>query len=240
MGFVSGKNTVIFIDAYDLTGYFNKAKVSHSVAKNDTTTFGNDDETSVPGVKSSMASLDGYWDPATGASHDVLKQILATAGKVATIGQNGTTIGNQCELLSGYESKYEVSSDIGSAVGASAELVTSGGLFYGVFQHNKTAETATGNSTSVDGAAATSNGWVANQHITALSGTGTPTLTGKIQDSADNSTFADLSGGAFSAATAVGAQQISGTGTVRRYTREVHTISGTTPSFTYVTALARK
>lgn len=239
MAFSAGKGAVIYVDAYDLTGYFKKVSTSHQVAKNDTTTFGNNDETSVPGLKSSSASMDGYWDPAVGASHDVLKTIIGAAGKVATIGQNGSTIGNQCEIFSGYESKYEPSADIGSAVGASAEFTTSAGLFYGVFQHAKGAETVTGNSTSVDGGAATSNGWVANQQIFAVTGT-TPSMTGKIQDSADNGTFADLAGGAFSAATVAGAQQISGSGTVRQYTREVHTISGTTPNFTYITALARK
>jgi hypothetical protein len=240
MANVHGKNVVLFLGAYDLTGYFKKAATAHQVAKADTTVFGLNDETSLPGIKSATVNMDGYWDPAAGASHAVLAPIVGTAGQVLTLGQNGSTLGSQAELAAGYEAKYENSADIGSAIGATAEVDVSGGLFYGVFQHAKGVETTTGNSASVDGGAATTNGWVANQHIFTISGTGSPTLTGKIQDSADNSSFVDLAGGAFAAATAVGAQQISGSNTVRQYTREVHTISGTGPSFTYATALARK
>jgi hypothetical protein len=61
----------------------------------------------------------------------------------------------------------------------------------------------------------------------------TPTQDVKIQDSADNSAFADLSPNlAFVQQTVAGKQEIQvDLDTVRRYIRAVATIAGTTPSF---------
>jgi hypothetical protein len=79
------------------------------------------------------------------------------------------------------------------------------------------------------------------QDIGTTTGT-TPTLDGKIQDSADNSSFADVSGYAFTQATAAGIANLNvDTRKVRRYIRYVGTIGGTTPSFTMsVTAYGQK
>jgi hypothetical protein len=71
------------------------------------------------------------------------------------------------------------------------------------------------------------------QNVGTVSGT-TPTLDGKIQDSADNSSWADVSGATFTQVTASDSyQQINvDTRKARRYIRYVGTIAGTTPSFT--------
>jgi hypothetical protein len=70
------------------------------------------------------------------------------------------------------------------------------------------------------------------QEVGVVSGT-SPTLTGKIQDSADNSTFADVTGYAFTEVTATGNLQTLqiDTRTLRRYIQYVGTIAGTTPVF---------
>lgn len=67
--------------------------------------------------------------------------------------------------------------------------------------------------------------------IGAASGT-TPTLDVKIQDSADNSSWADVSGAAFAQKTAAAFAELN-VGQTRRYIRAVGTVGGTTPSFTY-------
>ena len=68
-----------------------------------------------------------------------------------------------------------------------------------------------------------------------VSGT-TPTLDVKIQDSADNSAFADVTGLTFTQVTASNNSQVLrieglNTTTRRRYLRAVGTIAGTSPSF---------
>ena len=72
----------------------------------------------------------------------------------------------------------------------------------------------------------------------------TPTLDAKIQDSADNSAFADIPGKVFTQVTDAGLSiQILGidTRTVKRYIRVALTIGGTTPTFGLaVTAVGQK
>jgi hypothetical protein len=75
---------------------------------------------------------------------------------------------------------------------------------------------ATGVDFNADGGASTAFGWQAWLHVFAFTGT---SVTVTIQDSANNSAFTDLTGGAFTAATAIGSQRLEGgrTATVRRY-----------------------
>lgn len=73
--------------------------------------------------------------------------------------------------------------------------------------------------------------------VGAVSGT-SPTLDVKIQDSADNSAFADVAGLTFTQVTASNNSQILrieglNTATRRRYLRAVGTIAGTSPSFAF-------
>lgn len=82
--------------------------------------------------------------------------------------------------------------------------------------------------------------------LDSAAGTGTtPTLDVKLQDSDDNSTFADISPAvAFAQVTGAGVstQRIGASAdSLRRYVRAVATIGGTTPSFTFsVNLIGRK
>ncbi|MGA2332308.1 MAG: hypothetical protein ABSG75_11165 [Syntrophales bacterium] len=93
--------------------------------------------------------------------------------------------------------------------------------------------TATGNGSGVD-----TLGYEGKLKITLDIGTvtgTTPTLDVKIQDSADNSTFADLSPAvAFAQQNAAGINHLGlDIRTVRRYVRAVATLGGTSPNFNF-------
>lgn len=82
-------------------------------------------------------------------------------------------------------------------------------------------------------------GW--NSYLNVFAFTGTD-ATVKLQDSADNVTFADLAGGAFAqVTTAPGAQRIAGavTATVREYVRAVSVTSGGFASLTFAVSFGR-
>lgn len=68
------------------------------------------------------------------------------------------------------------------------------------------------------------------QVIGAVGGTG-PSLTGKIQESADNSTWTDVSGATFTAVTAANNVQTITFERTKRYVRHHRTVSGTGPTF---------
>ena len=58
-----------------------------------------------------------------------------------------------------------------------------------------------------------------------------PSLTGKIQESSDNSTWTDISGATFTAVTASSSLQVITFDRTKRYVRHHRTVSGTTPTF---------
>jgi hypothetical protein len=68
------------------------------------------------------------------------------------------------------------------------------------------------------------------QVIGAVGGT-TPSLTGKIQESSDNSTWTDVSGATFTAVTASNNVQTITFERTKRYVRHARTVSGTGPTF---------
>lgn len=95
------------------------------------------------------------------------------------------------------------------------------------------ARTATANGTGVDAQALRGRGLVI---LDSAAGTGTsPTLDLKLQDSADNSSFADITGATFTQVINAASRQtlLVNLDGARRYLRAVSTIGGTTPSFTF-------
>jgi hypothetical protein len=68
------------------------------------------------------------------------------------------------------------------------------------------------------------------QAIGTVSGT-SPSLTGKIQESSDNSTWTDVAGATFTAVTASSNLQTITFDRTKRYLRHARTVAGTSPSF---------
>ena len=99
------------------------------------------------------------------------------------------------------------------------------------------AQTATGNSASLDNSASSASGGSAYLQVTAKSGT-SPTMAVKVQHSADDATFVDLI--TFTTASDITAERKTVSGTVNRYLRVNRTVGGSsTPSMTYVVMFAR-
>lgn len=238
MAFVHGKGAVVLHGLTDASGYFNSLDVELSVDPAETTTFGKNAKTFIPGLKDGKVSLGGLFDVAIDA---VLSAAIgASTGDAVTVAPQALALGGRVWVCSSRSTSYKSSVPVGGVVAASMSIQADNGVDPGVVLADLSARTATANLTAVDsGVTSTLNGWSANLHCTVASGT-SPTLTVKLQDSADNSTFADLTGGAFTQLTAAGSQHLEGTGTVRRYVRAVYTIGGTTPSFTAAVGFARR
>lgn len=170
-----------------------------------------------------------FWNPGIAAdtAHSVHKA-LVTTDRILTYCR-GTALGAQAASLVGKQVNYDGARP---ADGSFTLAVSAQGSAYGIewgqlLTAGKLTQGAAGNGSTVDlGASPTSysQGWSAYLHVFAFTGT---SVTVKIQDSADGSTWADLSGAAFTAATAVGSQRITAgatsTATVRRYARIVST-----------------
>ena len=82
---------------------------------------------------------------------------------------------------------------------------------------------------SVDAAGAVSNIYTAVQIVGGLAGTGTPTLTSRVQESTDGTTWTDVTGGAFTAVTTTNQVEAIPFKPTKRYIRTTGTVAGTSP-----------
>lgn len=239
MSFVHGRKAEIAVAQYDMTPFFKGANFAADVDTAETSVFRTTWKQYVVGQASAKADLDGFYDQTQTPIIQGLK--LTSTPFPATIGPAGLKNGDRARLLFVDSTNITESSPIGDAVLMNWSLQSEAEAFFGYSLRDMTAaQTTTGTGTGVDtGAAVTAASWCAHFHLFAISGTGGPTVTLKVQDSADNVSFADITGVTSGSLNAVGALRVTGTGNVRRYLRVSATITGTTPSVTYAVAFAR-
>jgi hypothetical protein len=63
MAFVHGSNATLSIDGNAVTAYCDSQSLDQVVDLAETTVFGNDDKTSIAGLKGATISIGGHWDP---------------------------------------------------------------------------------------------------------------------------------------------------------------------------------
>lgn len=233
MAFSNSLSAKIYLNGWNLTCYFKSVSANGQVATADTTVLCDTFMSFITGQKSGNLTLSGLYDGAEDADFDILNAAFG-ADKVFLFFPQGDTHGNIGVGLSGFTTSLEIPAEISSAVMLNAEIQSNTGFDFGKSLHALSAETSAGNGTSLDNAAATTNGATAYLLVTDFDGTD---ATIKVQDSADNSSFADII--TFTQITADNqAERKAITGNVRRYTRM--NLSGTFTSITFVLLLCRK
>ncbi len=243
MAFIHGKNTIVLCNEFNLSSYFNEASASRSVETAETTAFGNSAKAYITGLQDATLSLSGMFDGSAGAIDEELASVLGVAADtVVSVSVTGvTTIGTRMMSLGGKMTSYEVSSPVGDVVSANAEFQSNLGIGNAVSLAALGAITTTTTGTAVDNGASSSDGGFATLHVTANTMNNNTVF--KVQHSADNSTWVDLTGATFAtvATTIVKAERLevaAGT-TVNRYLRAVATPAGT-GSITYHINFARR
>lgn len=189
----------------------------------------------IGGQRSGEIDFTSFFDPAT--SHPVLSALPTADTQVMVC--VGTTIGSPAACMVakqiGYDGTRTATGEFTFKVAAQANGF---GLEWGVLLTAGMATVAAaGNQTAYDGGAADNFGCQAYLQVAAFTGTD---VTVKLQDSADNSSFADLSGAAFTQITG-GAPltqriAIANTATVRRYVRAAVVTTGGFTGLTFAVA----
>lgn len=236
--FAHGKNVKVYIDEFDFSVYFTDVTATTTVEVAETSGFGTDAKTYIPGMKDGSVSLSGLFDgTATGTDVYFNSALGSTTKQNIIVAPGGHSNGANAIILQSDDTSYEVSGAIGDVVQTSAEFQSDEGVEHGKILSSGSAA-ATGNGTSVDNSAATTNGGVGFLSIPGNTRNGNVTV--KIQQSSDNSTFTDLiTFTTASSATSV-SERIEVTGTVARYLRVSYTVAGSTGSATPVVAFARR
>ena len=251
--FRHGKNTSIVYDKYDLSSMLNSLSYAQQADLAETTAYGSNARSYMPGFPGGTVSIGGMFSGGTGEVDQVLSQALAnTAAVPMSIGPEGgagsTYNGRRAFLCTVWDTSYTVTSPVNDIVAISSEFsyddrMDSGWLLRAVQAFSGTSAAAGAN--SVDTTTTSSTGYVAHLHVvTNTRDAGSVTVS--IHDSADNSSFALVTGATFTAVNAGGAniasERISSAAqTVRRYVAANIAVSGgSTGSYTLVVSFAKR
>ena len=236
----SGLGDAFWVDGYDLSGDIGSLSSIHGgPAALELTGINKSAPERVGGLRDGGIEFSAWFDPGTAQSHPVLAA-LPTGDRIATYAhQPGLGIGAQCACVVGKQINYDGNrGQDGSFPLSTSVQANNYGLEWGdlltVGTNGVRTDTTATNGASLDfGATSTLFGGQAYLQVFSVTGT---SVTVKLQDSADNSTFADITGAAFIAATGRGSQrlQLASNATVRRYVRAVTTGTFTNAQFAVV------
>ncbi|HVW34047.1 MAG TPA: hypothetical protein VHL53_16040 [Acidimicrobiia bacterium] len=236
MTFKLGNLTTVLVDQYDLSGYFDSSDIGRTTQAAKCTTYGQTAEAYSAGLTDGTLKLGGYYDLTADAI--IAATLGQAAGDICSWAPEGlAAFGARARILTARTIEYAHSDPVGDMIRTALSLQASGGIDAAQSLHILQAETGSANGSDLDNGTSTANGWAANLHVTAYSGF--TSVAYKLQDSPDGSVWTDLSGGAFTSVTAVGAQRLTGTGTVNRHVRAVWTKTGT-GSATFALLFARR
>lgn len=227
----SGLGDNFYVGAYNLSGDIQSlGNVSGSIATLDMTGIDKSAFERQGGIRDGVIEFNAFFNDAAGQAHPVLAA-LPTADVVATYARGASLYSPAASIVAKQLDYSGNRSEDGSFLFSVNAQANGYGLQWGqlLTAGVRSDSTATSPATGLDTAASASFGGQAFLHVYSFTGT---SVTIKLQDSADNSSFADFTGGAFSTVTGATSQRIatSATQTIRRYVRVV-----TTGTFSAVT-----
>lgn len=238
----SGLGNQLYLGGYDLsgtTGSLSKIGSPHAVL--DVTAIDKSAFERIGGLRDGVIDFTSFWDSVN--AHPSLSALPRT--DVHAMFTISKTLGTQAACMVAKQINYDPTRATG---GALTEAVALQANSYGMewcrtLTAGKRTDTAATNGTSVDdGAANAPSAFGAQFYLQVFAFTGTD-VTVKIQDSADGTTFADLSGAAFTQITSGTPQAqriaISNAANVRRYLRAVTVTTGGVTSVTFAVAYNR-
>lgn len=225
MSFKHGKNTAVYLDAVDLSPYLNAADFGVDIDTADTTTFQAPWKTAIAGSNTAKADFTGLYDPTSSTLPSTIGVDYSLSGGVLTYAPAGATaIGDLVREMSIASTSYAESSPVGGVVAVKWSVQASAPVGFGWVLHPLAEDINTTTGADRDDSAATSTGWTAHLHVTAVDA---GSWVVKLQDAATTD-WTDVTGGAFTAKTAAGAQRLIGAAgaTLRRHVRYVATRTG--------------
>jgi hypothetical protein len=236
-------NVRTFAVGVDLTGVSNKIELSSEVEAKETTNYGSSGyKEVVGGLASAEISGEGQWEAGDSTKVDDASWAqLGGVGPWSVSANNGAAVGDLAYFTNALRADYKLFGEVGEVAPWTSSAKSAWPLVRGQFAHPPgTARTSTGTGTGLQvGAVAVNKRMYAALHVLSVSGTGTPTITARVESSVDNTFASPTTRLTFTAATAVGGQilRTDGTAITDTWWRMAWTISGTTPSFLFAAAL---
>jgi hypothetical protein len=234
-------NAKILVGQADLSGWTNKVELGAEADELDSTTFGSGGWMEKRGGLVAVdIAISGFWE-ASGAGYpdDRLFADLGVASIPMTVTPTGAVVGDVSYITKVMRPSYKLGDQVGQLLPFESKAVNDGTpLVRGLVNDNQ-ARTITGTTTAQQLVVPTATTRVhCAIHVTAISGTATPTLTPTLQgDTVGFPSPATVATG--SAMTTVGSQYLVGAYgvTTDNYYRLSYVISGTNPSFSVVASI---
>ncbi|MEV6181351.1 hypothetical protein [Streptomyces sp. NPDC052015] len=222
----SGLGDNFYLHGYDVSGDISSVNVSGGPAALTTTGIDKSAFERIGGLRTGAMTGTCYFNPGTDRAHPRLSGLPRT--DVIASYFRGTTLGNPAACQVSKQINYDGQRGDDGAFTFSFDLQCNGfGVEWGrSLTAGVRTDTAATNGSSIDTTASASFG--AQAYLQAFAFTGTD-VTVKIQDSADNSTFADVTGLSFTQLTAGRTAERIATAnnaTIRRYIRAVTVTTG--------------
>jgi hypothetical protein len=236
----SGLGQFLLVGGVDLSGDVGSLNNVHGgPAENNVTAINKSAPERIGGVLDGGLDYTAFFNDAVGHAHAKLSAL--PTGDVLVLYGMASTIGAQAAGLVSKQLDYAGTRAQDGALTFGVPHPANGyGLEWcDLVTAGLRTDTAATNGASLDNTAATTTGWSAYLAVTAFTGTD---VTVKLQDSADNSSWSDVTAGGFTAVTAAPAtQRIEGAAgaTLRRYVRAVTTTSAGVTSVTFAVGVCR-
>lgn len=226
----SGLGDNLYVAQYNLSGDIGSVDgVAGGNTPLDVTGIDKSAHERIGGIRDGSLEFMSFFNDAAGQAVPVLKA-LPTADVIATYAR-GTAVGSPAASIVAKQIGYDgTRGDDGSLTFKTSAQANGYGLQWGqLLTAGVRSDSTATNGASIDTAASVSFGAQAFLHVFSFTGT---SVTIKIQDSADNSAWADLTGGGFTLVAGATSERIatSPTQAVRRYLRVI-----TTGTFSAVT-----
>lgn len=217
----TGLGDNFYIAGYNVSGDVNSlSRINGGPAALNVTAIDKSAPERLGGKRDGGFTFTSIFNDATGQQHEALKT-LPLASRIGTY-FHGRAIGSPAASCMAKQIDYNGTRDEEGLLTFAVDVQADGyGLEWGEqLTAGVRTDTAATNGASFDGGASSSFG--AQAYLQVFSVTGT-SVTVTLEDSADNVSFAAITGGAFSAvlASARSDQRIAMTGTIRRYVRAV-------------------
>lgn len=204
----------------------------------DATTLNDTYEVFELGFKTGTVSTNGCWkydQTELDEIHNIFSSAFTNQTNVIlTAALEAYATGNPAIMVDGTITKLGFPMQVGQLIMCSADFQATNGIAFGKWLFNSAVDDETMNGTSVDNAAATSNGGILHVHVQNVDLTDLSNAGFKLQHSTDNSTWVDLIGNTgFDTDplfTSMSVRVAAGT-TVRRYLRFVGVTSGGIATF---------
>lgn len=228
----SGLGDNFYVGGYDLSGDINAVNtIGNSVGTLDVTGINKYAYERVGGQIQGTLEFTSLFNPTTGQAHDILSNLPTADVQMSYF--RGQAVGNPAASMISKQPNYDGSRADDGDFKFAVQAVSNGyGLEWGQqLTAGVRTDTAATNGASIDTSASLSFGGQAYLHVFGFTGTD---VTIKIQDSANDSTWADVSGFGFTQITAGNTTQrlqLGSTATLRRYLR---VITETSAGFTSV------